>query len=114
LSHLCIKTIFLPRQARNKHRKNSKSRPFSHRYFRLGKEVLLVQRQSELLSRRFRLLQVAGYLFLACSVFFSVLMYLAYMTIAVAAFAATQGVIQMQQLSVRTKTVERSAICSTP
>lgn len=76
--------------------------------------MLLVQRQSELLSRRFRLLQVAGYLFLACSVFFSVLMYLAYMTIAVAAFAATQGVIQMQQLSVRTKTVERSAICSTP
>ena len=29
LSHLYIKTIILPRQARDKHRKNSKKMPFS-------------------------------------------------------------------------------------
>jgi hypothetical protein len=28
LSHLYIKTIILPRQARDKHRENSKKRPF--------------------------------------------------------------------------------------
>jgi hypothetical protein len=34
LSHLYIKVIFLPRQARDKHRENSKKVPFSRRRFR--------------------------------------------------------------------------------
>jgi hypothetical protein len=34
LSHLYIKTIILPRQARDKHRENSKKRAFSHQELR--------------------------------------------------------------------------------
>jgi len=33
LSHLCIKTIILPRQARDKHRESTQNRPFSRRPF---------------------------------------------------------------------------------